>query len=122
MRKNYFLQWLLLLLWFPLISSAQKVPAKYPADEHTYYICVKAGLSRADVKLTEKNIRVHREVTDFNSVDYPVKYFLMKTNAPVEESSFREWLGNVAVIEFYGEQGPALERFPASRKSTNNQF
>ncbi len=122
MRKNCFLQGILLMLWFPLISQVQNNSSKHPVAEHTYYICVKAGLSRAGVKLAEKDIRSHKEVTDFNSVDYPVKYFLMKTNTVVGESSFRGWLGNDATIEFYGEQSPALERFLASRKSPTNKF
>ncbi len=71
---------------------------------YEYYIRISGLNTKQDVENLQNTIGKKVGINFFMANRYPVRYFLMKSNAAVAASEFKNWMNNNSWnLEFYGE-------------------
>ncbi len=73
------------------------------SSTYKYYIYLNGINSKEEVRNLENSIQKKSGVTYFLGNRYPVRYFLLKSNLTITQSTFANWIGSKYKILYYQE-------------------
>jgi len=73
------------------------------SSTYQYYIYLNGINSKDDVRNLENSIQKKSGVTYFLGNRYPVRYFLLKSNKAITQSTFANWVGSKYQVLYYQE-------------------
>jgi len=105
----------LFLLFFSLLtfsSFSLKYSAPYFTNaslEFVYYIYISGVSQREDVISIQELIQKKEGVNYFMAERFPVRCFVLKSNKPISESEFKNWIPKKYEVIVFGEGNQAKE-------------
>lgn len=98
-------------------QSSSKSKTIVGAEVHEYYLYLDSVNTKDDVETVEALIRSHKEVTFFLGNKFPVRYFLLKTNKPITQKDFTNWIKTTQYKLFAFREGESALEFVLLEKS-----